>query len=197
MPLPELKINGNRLFTPAVLLFVLFFTFQLSTQEFKDTYNNYSILLAAGIMVFALKSFVMTFANLEKTLDTKKWVLMMFNLVLYVAESWLAWLAVKELTIDSYPKFTIEMVIIASLCFYLQLLSVNLKGMLWVCIISFVLYCIIFALLLTSGFNSFIGNSQLLIIFQQLTGYLTLGIEVVSLALVSRAFINKGLIVKS
>ena len=191
MPLLDLKINGNKLFTPAVLLFILFFTFQISTQEFKDTYNNYSVLIAAGVMVFALKVFTLTFANVEKMLGIKKWALVLFNLVLFAVESWLAWLAVRELTVDSYPKFTIGMLLLANIGFYLQVLSINMRNMLWVCIISFLVYTVLFVLLFTSAFNWFIGNSQLLIVFQQLTGYLTLGMELIMLSLVTRAFVNK------
>jgi hypothetical protein len=188
----DLKINGNQLFTPSVLLLVLFFMYQVSLLQFKNPNESYSFLLAIALVIFAIKAFIIAFASIEKYRDMEKWVLFLFNIILFSLESWLVWKALVELTLDSYPKFTLGALLLANIGFYLQAYITKIPKMLWIGISSFVIYTIIFVLLLTSAFNAFVGNNLLLIVFQQTTAYLALGMELIMLFLTGRYFVKKN-----
>jgi hypothetical protein len=188
----DLKINDNQLFTPSVLLLVLFFMYQVSSLEFKNQNESYTFLLAVALVIFAIKSFIMAFASLEKYRNLEKWVLFLFNIILFSFESWLVWKALVELTLDSYPKYTLGALLLANIGFYLQTYIIRVPKMLWISISSFVIYTVIFILLVTSAFNAFVGNNLLLIIFQQTISYMTLGMELVMLFLTGRYFVKKS-----
>ncbi len=192
MPNLSFKISGNQLFTPAILISIFALTYIISIQEFKDSYNTYSIILATAISFFLLKTFIISFATIEKTLINKKWFFLGFNLIAAFAQTWVCWLALRELTINSYPVYTVGGLLIASLGFYLQAFINKVPGLLKMCITGFLVYTIVFVLLLTTAFDAFVGNNLLLLVFQQTTGYMSLGIETILLFQVARQFINKN-----
>ncbi|MEM1312416.1 MAG: hypothetical protein AAGF07_03050 [Patescibacteria group bacterium] len=192
MLLKNLKINDNQLFIPSILLLGSFFTYQISILSFKNQNESYTYLLAFSLVVFAVKSFIISFAGLEKYKHLYKWALFLFNLGLFLVESWLVWIALNELTLNSYPQYTLGALLLANVGFYLQAYIARVKKMLWICISSFIIYVIIFVLLFTKAFDYFIGNSLLLIVFQQTISYIALGMELVMLFLVSRFFIGNS-----
>ena len=166
--------------------------YHISSLSFKNQNESYTYLLAISLVVFSVKSFIIAFASLERYKNNHKWILFLFNFGLFLAEIWLIWIALNELTLSSYPQYTLGALLLANIGFYLQAYAARVSKLLWMCISSFIVYTIIFVLLFTKAFDFFVGNSLLLIVFQQTTSYITLGMELIMLFLISRHFIGKN-----
>jgi hypothetical protein len=182
------KINNNELFAPAVLLFLTAFSFQITKQQFKDSYNSYSLLLAIAAGVFMLKSFVLTFANLEYSFVNKKWFLFGLSTFLTGGQFWLAWLGINILTLNSYPQETISFLAIANVAFYTQVFLAKVPKILYIFLITLISYGVMFFLLYINLFSS---NTRLFITFLQITGYTSLIVEVVTLFIISNYFVKR------
>lgn len=188
MPFRLPKINNNELFAPSILLFASFFSFFIAKQEFKDAYNSYSLMLAVALGVFMLKSYVLTFANVEYSFLNKKWFLLGLSSVLISGQFWLAWLGINILSVNSYPQDTLAFLAIGNLAFYAQVFLGKVPKMLYLFLISLIAYSVMFALLYI---NPFSGNTRLFITFLQITGYVPLIVETVTLFMVSNYFVKR------
>lgn len=182
------KINNNELFAPSILLFALFFSFYIAKQEFKDAYNSYSLMLAAALGIFMLKSYTLAFANVEYSFLNKKWFLLGLSIVLVSGQFWFAWLGINILSINSYPQDTVAFLVIGNLAFYVQVFLGKVPKMLYLFLISLIVYSLMFALLYINPFSS---NTRIFITFLQLTGYIALIVETISIFMVSNYFVKR------
>ncbi len=183
------KINGNQLFTPAILIFSIIVTILLTKQEFKDTYNTYSQVLAVATLGLYLKAFTLAFANLEINLSKKKWLLAGVSLLLGIGQFWTGWLGINYLTLDSYPRDAIGFMLIANLLFSLDMLLNKISGAAKVNLPSLLVYSVLFGLLYLNVFAG--GQSRLFLVFLQISAYLSLAIETFLLVQVTKNFVTR------
>ena len=169
------KINKNQLFAPFILSFILVLSFFVSTREFKDNANIYSLIIAIANILLFLKAFIITFGNLEDALEKKKWFLVGFNLVLVSAQFWISWLAINFLVIDSYPQVSIGLMIIANLGFTLQSFLGQFGNIARVSLLCIAVYGLLYGVLYTRF--GIVPDPQRFIGFLQITGYTSLILE--------------------
>jgi len=188
------KINGNQLFTPVAALYLLAVGYFVSTLEFIEKNYNYSYILGFATVVLFLKVLVLTFGTIEETLKNKKWYFVAIFLILAVAQIWLGIIAIKYLTINTYPNITIQWMLIANLIFVVQaFLSKNIS-ILRFGFPALILYSGMFVALY---FKLFDTEAEKFILLQQIVAYITLLTELVLLFLSSRAYIQSGRKIKN
>jgi len=188
------KINGNQLFTPVAALYLLAVGYFVSTLEFIEKNYNYSYILGFATVVLFLKVLVLTFGTIEETLKNKKWFFVAIFLILAVAQIWLGIIAIKYLTINTYPNITIQWMLIANLIFVVQaFLSKNIS-ILRFGFPALILYSGMFVALY---FKLFDTEAEKFILLQQIVAYITLLTELVLLFLSSRAYIQSGRKIKN
>jgi len=188
------KINGNQLFTPVAALYLLAVGYFVSTLEFIEKNYNYSYILGFATVVLFLKVLVLTFGTIEETLKNKKWFFVAIFLILAVAQIWLGIIAIKYLTINTYPNITIQWMLIANLIFVVQaFLSKNIS-ILRFGFPALILYSGMFVALY---FKLFDTEAEKFILLQLIVAYITLLTELVLLFLSSRAYIQSGRKIKN
>jgi hypothetical protein len=189
MPFKLPKVNGNTLYSPAIMIFAIIIGYQIANSDFVE--KNYSfayLLVVAGVVLF-LKVFTLTFASLEKSLWDKKTFLAGAFLILAIAQFWFGFLGVDHLTRSTFPDATIQWFLFSNILFAVEIfLSKTLKSIRLNLFIIAIYTIALFGL----TFKWFSGDIQGFIIFQQVIGYFSIISELTMFFIGLNFFIDKS-----
>lgn len=189
MPLKLPKINGNSLYSPSVMIFLLIVGYQIANSDFVEkTYSFAYLLVTAGVLLF-LKTFTFTFGALEKTLNTKKVFLASSFLILAIGQFLLGFLAVDHLTRSTFPDITVQWFLFANILFAIQTFLAKSTNLFKVALFTIFASTVSFFGLYFKWFTS---DIQAFIIFQQSIGYLAIILEFTMFFMSLNFFIDKS-----
>jgi hypothetical protein len=159
-----------------------------STQDFAGADFRYSYILATVGVLMALKVFVITFAQLERYLLEKKYILVVIEIILAGTQLALAFLAVGFLSETKSPTQTIQFFLISNIFFYIQSFIGKLPDVFKLAAFSFVGFGLSYVVLQRQLFFND-GPSYLLLL--QTISYIGVFIEFFLLMMVTRNFLDK------
>ena len=114
--------NKSNLFIPTTILFCLPMILLLNqisnTLKFPDFYS-YVLLLVSGI--FFARSYIASFLSLNQAYLNHRWFLFVTNFVFVIVSFWSAYIAISDLTINSYPEVWFSNMAFANLIFLGQI----------------------------------------------------------------------------
>ena len=138
-----LKVRGNILFTPSLLVFASTLTLALTFYSFrlKPEPDNLSFIYLVISLLISIKAFIVTFAGVSKFWKRKKGAFTAITLLLGMFQISLAFAATEHLTNSSVPNNTILYFLIASiLAIFQEFMETKAMIISWVNIGLFLLF---------------------------------------------------------
>jgi hypothetical protein len=180
-------INKNILFTPTLLIFLLLVALQLNSLPLLSREFIYSNVFAAAVFVIFIRIFLTSFRFIEDSFSKQKPIPLVLNIILTAVEATTTYLAIVYLANDTYANETIWWLSLTQLGFLVSQILAT-RQLPRVSAFNLAIYALLSLVFYLEPFNT---NPDQLLLFQQSSAWLVLGLELFLLLITAHKFFDK------